>query len=116
MVSVRISLAGGRIIARQCRAKCKATQQQCRAPAVRGYNVCNNHGARGGPKTAEGRARCAAAKLIHGTETRAIRAKAAQATKRIRAARFAIGLLDSDQVDQLSRETIAALIREMIDD
>jgi hypothetical protein len=116
MADANISLAGGRILARQCQAKCKATQQQCRCPAVRGYRVCRVHGARGGPSTSGGRARCAAAKLIHGTETRAIRAKAAQSTKRIRAARFAIGLLDSDQVDQLSRETIAALIREMIDD
>ena len=116
MVSGRISLAGGRILARQCQAKCKATQKQCRCPAVRGYRVCRVHGARGGPKTAEGRARCAKAKTVHGTETRAIRAKAAQATKRIRAARLAIGLLDSDQVDQLSRETIAALICEMIED
>jgi hypothetical protein len=115
MVSSLISLAGGRILARQCQAKCKATQQQCRAPAVRGYNVCKNHGARGGPKTAEGRARCAKAKSVHGTETRAIRTKAAQSTKRIRAARVAIELLGGGQGDRLSRETIAALIRAMVD-
>jgi hypothetical protein len=33
------------------------------------------HGYGGGPKTKEGRARCAAAKTIHGRETRQIRAE-----------------------------------------
>ena len=116
MPDANISLAGGRILARQCQAKCKATQQQCRCPAVRGYRVCRVHGARGGPRTAGGRARCAAAKLIHGKETRAIRVKAAQSVRRIRTARFAIELLDGGQLDELSSEVIAALISEIIGD
>jgi len=116
MTDANISLAGGRILARQCQAKCKATQQQCRCPAVRGYRVCRVHGARGGPKTAIGRARCAKAKTVHGMETRAMRAKAAQSVRRIRAARFAIELLDGGPLDELSSEVIAALIREIVGD
>ena len=116
MTDAKVSLAGGRILARRCQAKCKATQQQCRCPAVRGYRVCRVHGARGGPRTAKGLERCAAAKRIHGKETRAVRAKAAQSARRVRAARLAIGLLDGGQEGQLTRDTIADLIREMIDD
>ena len=36
---------------------------------------CRFHGYGGGPKTKDGRARCAAAKTIHGRETRQIRAE-----------------------------------------
>jgi hypothetical protein len=32
----------------RCNAKSKRTGQPCRSPAVRGYNVCRMHGARGG--------------------------------------------------------------------
>jgi glucans biosynthesis protein len=32
----------------RCHAKSKRTGKQCQAPAVRGYNVCRMHGARGG--------------------------------------------------------------------
>ncbi len=113
MVNARILLAGGRIVARQCQAKCKATQQQCLCPAVKGYEVCRVHGARGGPKTVEGRARCAKAKTVHGRETRAIRKKAAQSIWRIRAAKLAIRVLDNEQTVQLTHEAIAALIREL---
>jgi len=69
-----LSTCGGRIRCRRCQAKCKATNQQCKAPAVRGKAVCRVHGGRStGPRTAEGRQRCADAKTVHGRETRAIR-------------------------------------------
>ena len=43
---------------------------------MRGKKVCRTHGgASRGPKTPEGRQRCADAKTVHGRETRAIRAK-----------------------------------------
>ena len=32
----------------RCKAKSKRTGQRCKAPAVRGWNVCRFHGARGG--------------------------------------------------------------------
>ena len=65
---------GGRVKCTQCRAKAKSSGQRCLLPAVSGYAVCRVHGARGGPKTEAGRKRCAAAKRIHGNETRAKRA------------------------------------------
>jgi hypothetical protein len=68
-----IVLAGGRITCLRCTAKSKRTKHQCRGPAVCGWTVCRFHGARGGPKTAEGRQRCAEARSSHGRETRAKR-------------------------------------------
>jgi hypothetical protein len=60
----------------RCQAKSKRSGLQCRKAAIRGKQVCRTHGgASTGPRTPEGRQRCAAAKAIHGRETRAIRAK-----------------------------------------
>jgi hypothetical protein len=57
----------------------KRTRLQCKAPAVKGKSVCRIHGGRSnGPRTAEGRQRCAEAKTVHGNETRANRAKRKQ--------------------------------------
>ena len=43
---------------------------------MQGKRVCRTHGgASTGPKTLEGRQRCAEAKTVHGRETRAIRSK-----------------------------------------
>jgi hypothetical protein len=37
----------------RCTAKSKRTGQRCRAPAVKGWNVCRMHGARGGAPEGE---------------------------------------------------------------
>ena len=51
---------------------------------MRGKNVCKNHGALStGPRTKEGRKRCAAAKTVHGKETRAKRAEYREKMKEI---------------------------------
>jgi hypothetical protein len=69
-----LETAGGRIRCLRCRAKSKRTRNQCGAPAMAGKFVCATHGGRStGPRTAEGRARCAAAKTIHGHDTRQTR-------------------------------------------
>ncbi len=66
--------AGGRILCVQCQATAKSTQQQCRRPATKGKQVCKLHGGKStGPRTPEGRQRCAAAKTVHGQETTSIR-------------------------------------------
>ena len=66
--------AGGRITCTQCTARSKRTKERCRAPAMRERSVCRFHGGLStGPRTAEGRARIAAAKTVHGRETRSIR-------------------------------------------
>lgn len=78
------SIAGGRIICLQCRAQSKRTGQQCRAPAMTGKEVCRFHGGRStGPKTNQGRARCAEVKTIHGRETRSIRTERSEALARL---------------------------------
>ena len=65
---------GGGIRCRQCRAKAKHSGQRCLKPAKKGKLVCRTHGgASSGAKTAAGRARCAAARTIHGQDTRQMR-------------------------------------------
>lgn len=77
--------AGGRITCLQCQAQSKRTKQQCRAPAAKGKTRCRFHGgASTGPKTPEGRARCAAAKTVHGFETRKTRNERAEGMRRLR--------------------------------
>ena len=49
-----------------CTAKSKQSGQRCRKPPENGRTVCRMHGAYAGPKTAEGRARIAAANTTHG--------------------------------------------------
>ena len=67
---------GGRIQCTQCTAMSKRTKQQCRAPAIKGKTKCKFHGGRStGPKTEAGRKRCGEVHLIHGQETRALRAE-----------------------------------------
>ena len=70
-----IITCGGRIKAPRCQAKSKRTKVQCGLAAARGKRVCKWHGgASTGPKTLEGRKRCAAAKTLHGTDTRELQA------------------------------------------
>jgi hypothetical protein len=65
---------GGYIKTARCQALSKRTKQQCGAPASRGKRVCRFHGGKStGPTSIEGRKRCAAAKTIHGEDTRALR-------------------------------------------
>ena len=69
----------------RCQAQSKRSGDQCRKAAMRGKKVCRTHGgASTGPKTPEGRLRCAEAKTIHGWETRAIRAKRDAKLKELR--------------------------------
>ncbi len=71
-----IITCGGRIKARRCQALSKRTKVQCGQAVARGRRTCKWHGgASTGPKTLEGGKRCAAAKTIHGTDTRELRIK-----------------------------------------
>lgn len=81
-----LETAGGRIRCLRCRARSKRTGLQCGAPAMAGKIVCKTHGGRStGPKTAEGRARCAAAKTIHGHDTRQARRELSEGLIHLRA-------------------------------
>ena len=65
---------GGRVVCQRCQAMSKRTKQQCRAPAIKGKQVCKTHGGKStGPKTPAGRQRCADARTLHGNETRQAR-------------------------------------------
>jgi len=82
----KLKTIGGRITCLQCNAKSKRTGIQCRAPATKGNTKCRIHGGTStGPKTPEGRQRCAEAKTIHGNETRKARTERAEAMRRLSA-------------------------------
>ena len=69
-----ILTCGGRIKAPRCQAKSKRTKVQCGLAAARGKRTCKWHGGKStGPTSTEGRKRCAVAKTIHGTDSRAQR-------------------------------------------
>ena len=89
--------AGGRIRCLQCQAKSKRTKQQCRAPAAKGKTKCRFHGGASiGPKTQQGRQRCAKAKTIHGNETRKARTERADAVRQLRTLEdlgYALGIM-----------------------
>lgn len=68
-----IVLFGNRL-AKRCQAMSKQRRSQCRNSVARGGStVCRFHGFGGGPRTTEGRRRCAAAKTVHGNDTRLAR-------------------------------------------
>ena len=63
--------AGGKIVCKRCNATSKRTKVQCGGPAVRGKTKCKFHGGLStGPRTELGRQICAAAKTIHGDDSR----------------------------------------------
>ena len=67
---------GERVQCTQFNAQSKRTKLQCRAPVIKGKTKCELYGVRStGAKTAEVRARIAAAHTVHGRETRAKRAE-----------------------------------------
>jgi len=68
----------------QCTATSKRTGQRCGGQAVIGFTVCRLHGARGGPKTGEGKRRIALAQAKHGRRSKAGVAEQS-ASKRVRA-------------------------------
>ena len=80
-----ITLMGERIRAPRCQALSKRSKQQCQKAASNGKRVCMFHGGKSaGPVTEQGRKRCAAAKTIHGRETRAKRELRAEKLREIR--------------------------------
>ena len=106
-----IQIAGGRILCRRCSARAKWSGQQCKGPAMNGKNVCRVHGGKSrGPITADGRARCAAAKTVHGQETRAKREQASKASKAVRTASIMLSLIENGLERQITREMIQKLL------
>lgn len=78
--------AGGKIQCQRCTAQSSRTGEQCGRPALKSSRTqkCQFHGGRGsGPKTAEGKARIAAAHTVHGQETKEVRADRSAASTRL---------------------------------
>ena len=70
-IAVPLTTAGGRIKCLRCNAMSKRTKLQCGGPAVKGKTKCRFHGGRStGPRTELGRQICAAAKTVHGKDSR----------------------------------------------
>jgi len=70
--------AGAKIQCLRCTANSSRTGVQCGRPALKESKTqkCQFHGGRNsGPKTSEGKARIAAAKTVHGQQTRALRSE-----------------------------------------
>lgn len=82
----------------RCQARSRRSGQQCRKAACKGKSVCRTHGAAStGPKTDAGRARCAAAKTIHGRErrtTRILRAEKLKELRELEGLMLEIGMID----------------------
>ena len=75
---------GGRITCRRCQV-ISSNGLQCRRGAMKNRAVCHGHSELPkGPRTPEGRRRCAAAKTIHGFETRKARTERALGMRRLR--------------------------------
>ena len=68
----------------RCAAVFKTTGQRCAAIAVLGKRTCARHGALStGPKTPEGRQRCAQARTNHGQQTTSMRIERSLASARL---------------------------------
>ena len=97
-----LTTLGGRITCRRCQAQSKRTKLQCAAPAISGKSVCKTHGGRStGPKTEQGRQRCAEARTVHGFETRKARAERAEGMRRLRALEdlgHALGIMSGPRI------------------
>ena len=80
-----IGTFGGLASSPRCQARSKRSGLQCCKAAMKGKKVCRTHGgASTGPRTPEGRQKCAAVKTIHGWETRAIRRERADKLRELR--------------------------------
>ena len=89
--------AGGKIQCLRCTANSSRTGIQCGRPALKSSKTqkCQYHGGRStGPKTAEGKARIAAAHTVHGQETNAARAERSAGSARLSRIEDAMYLLE----------------------
>jgi hypothetical protein len=94
---VNLLTAGGKIQCLRCTARSSRTGVQCGRPALKSSKTqkCQYHGGRGsGPQTAEGKARIAAAHIVHGQETSAARAERSAGSAKLSRIEDAMYLLE----------------------
>ncbi len=86
----------------RCTALIKRRDAYCNRPAVSGSARCRGHGGLStGPRTTEGKAQIAAAKTVHGRETRALRILRSQIShelRRIEDEMYAQGLIHGPRI------------------
>lgn len=90
-------IAGGKIQCLRCTARSSRTGRQCERPALKSSKTqkCQYHGGRStGPKTAEGKARIAAAHTVHGQESKAARAERSAGSAKLSRIEDAMYLLE----------------------
>lgn len=96
MTEPTVTVFGGATAAR-CQARSKRSSKQCAKAAMRGKRVCRIHGgASTGPRTPQGRDRCAQARTVHGREgreTRRHRAATLRELREIEAMMVGLGML-----------------------
>ena len=84
MTEPTVTVFGGATAAR-CQARSKRSGEQCAKAAMRGKSVCRTHGGLStGPRTPQGRERCAAARTVHGREGRETRRQRAAKLRELR--------------------------------
>ena len=84
-IALTLTTAGGRIKCLRCNAMSKRTKLQCGGPAVKDKTKCRFHGGLStGPRTELGRQICAAARTVHGKDSRIDREVARLQAMRIR--------------------------------
>jgi len=92
-MELTLTTAGGNIICRRCNGKSKRTKLQCGAPAMQGKTKCKTHGGMStGPRTKQGKLRCAQARTKHGKDTREDRQIHRLAMKRLRLYALILGV------------------------
>ena len=94
---IYLLIAGGKIQCLRCSARSSRTGVQFGRPALKSSKTqkCQYHGGRStGPKTAEGKARIAAAHTVHGQETNTARAERSAGSARLSRIEDAMYLLE----------------------
>lgn len=84
-----------------CNAVITRTGQLCGVAAIEGRHKCAQHGGKStGPKTPEGRQRCAQARTVHGRETTSMRMERSLASARLAVLEsigFGLGLMKGNR-------------------
>ena len=96
MTEPTVTVFGG-ATALRCQARSKRSGAQCRKAAIKGKRVCRTHGGTStGPRTLQGRERCANARTVHGREGRAarlVRAEKLRELRQIEAVMMELGMI-----------------------
>ena len=100
-----------------CNAVIARTGRVCGSTAIEGRKKCSQHGGLStGPRTPEGRQRCAQARTTHGRETTAMRMERSLASSRLKVLEsvgFALGLLQGTRTPGRRPHRIAEVYPEL---